>query len=256
MISPGSISPRRPASQPHRNALAFTLAELLVVIGVIALLSALLFPAVGKMQRRAAMAQDLNNLTQIGKAMAAYAAENEGRIPNLTIDVPGAGQRPSFMESVDRMMTPDSQANPASIYNWQRRPVWFSKVYAKMPSGQTYPSSQYYWGTAYGMNTFLWNNAAPLNGTNAFNGYLNRAPNLSKLVLVGEKNRSGGHDFDPRVAPVYQADADCNYRVSRDNKAYYLFGDYHVDLIEGDQSTAAHPEYKTYSPTNRLYYAW
>ena len=58
------------------------------------------------------------------------------------------------------------------------------------------------------------------------------------------------------MAPDTNNNVKTYYRVSRDGKAYYLFGDYHIELIEGDQSVIAHPEYKTYNPTNRLYYAW
>ncbi len=250
----------RPMNSPTSRA--FTLTEVLVAIGIIVSLAALLFPAVGKMRDKAAMTTDLNNLKQIGQGLAAFAGENNGKIPNESVPVPGTAtaadqpDRESFMEAVDRMMTPDKKFSSISIYNWQRRKVWYSKAYAKMPPGQSYPSSQYYWGTAWGMNAFLWNNDSPLDGENAFNGNLNRAPNLSKLVLVGEKNRNARLDFDPRITPTFQADVDRNYRVSRDGKAYYLFADYHIELIEGDQSTIAHPEYKTYSPTNRLYYAW
>lgn len=259
------LPPRAPATRVSRKlpgCRAFTLTEMLLAIAIVASLAAMLVPAVGTMQRKAAMAADLNNLSQIGSALSAFAAENGGRIPNTSLLLAGtstgAGQpdRPSFMESVDRMMPADRQFNSTSIYNWQRRKIWFSKSHAKMPPGQSFASSQYYWGTAWGMNTFLWNNAAPLNGANSFDGYLNRAPNFSKLVLVGEKNRNGGHEFDPRIAPTFESNVESNYRISREKKALYLFGDFHVELIEGDQSVIAHPEYKSYSPENRLYYAW
>ena len=105
------------------------------------------------------------------------------------------------------------------------------------------------------MNVYLWENAFPLNNP-SFDGYLNRAPDRSKLVIVGEKNRNGGHFCDFRTAPAFTNNVQTEYRVSRDGKAFYLFGDYHIELIEGDQSVAAHPEFRTYNPTNRLYYAW
>lgn len=249
---------------PHASeSRAFTLLELLVVIAIIGLLMALVIPVVGKMQERAAMTADLNNLLEIGKGLSMYMHENNGRIPNRNISVPGAGEGPgreSFMESVDRMMTPDSKFSPGSIYNWQRRKLWYAPRFAKMPPGQSFnKNTQYYWGTAYGMNLYLWWNSSPLNNPE-FNGYINRAPNLSKLVLVGEKNRNGGHSFDPRRPPVLARDVETEYRVSRPAGkglgAYYLFGDFHVELIEGDQSVETNPSLRTYDPNNRLYYAW
>ena len=233
---------------------AFTLIEILVVIAIIAILAALLFPAVGKVITKSTMTADMNNLRTIGQGIAGFAAENNGRIPNVLIPTPGAdnsnrtpAQTASFMESVNRFIYTDYSS--ASIYNWTNRPVWYSTKYAVRPAGANNQN------VAWGMNYYLWNNASPLNGTNLFGGYVIRAPDRSKLVLVGEKN-DVGHDFAPTNGPVFTNNVATRYRISRDGKAYYLFADYHIELIEGDQSVIAHPEYKTYSPTNRLYYAW
>lgn len=242
-----------PCLQTSRRA--FTLTETLIAIAILASLTAMLVPAVGRMRDKAAMTTDMNNLRQIGQGIAAFAQDNDGRIPNSTIPLAGNGAA-NFMESVDRTFPPDRSFSQGSQYNYLRRPIWYSKIFAKMPAGQTYnPVTSYYWGLAWGMNVYLWYNSSPLSGANAFNGYINRAPNLSKLVLVGEKN-DAGHEFDPRISPNPSGNAQTRYRVSRDGKAYYLFADYHIELIEGDQSVIAHPEYKSYSPDNRLYYAW
>jgi prepilin-type N-terminal cleavage/methylation domain-containing protein len=233
----------------------FTLVELLVVAALIAVLAALAVPALGRTIKKAAMTTDMNNLRTIGQGISAFAADNDGRIPNRSIPLE-VNTNSNFMESVDRMLTPDSRFNPASQYNYLRRPIWYSKTYATMPTGQSYsPTTQHYWGTAWGMNVYLWENSSPLNNPR-FDGYINRAPNLSKLVLVGEKNRNGGHFFDARIVPTFTNNVQTEYRVSRDGKAYYLFADYHIELIEGDQSVATNPEYRSYNPTNRLYYAW
>lgn len=51
---------------------AFTLIEMLVVIAIIAILVALLFPAIGGMQERGKATQDLSNLRQIGLGTQMY----------------------------------------------------------------------------------------------------------------------------------------------------------------------------------------
>ena len=243
-----------PFAETKEQLAGFYLIELLIVIAIVAVLAALLVPAVGKALEKAAMNSYMNNLRQIGQGISSFAAENNSRIPHPTIPLPVNGGT-NFMESVDRMFPPDSKFFAGSQYNYERRPVWYSKAFAKMPDGQSFTAPKYYWGLAWGMNVYLWYNASPLNGANAFDGYIRRAPDLSKLVLVGEKN-DAGHEFDPRKAPEFSNNLATRYRISRNGKAYYLFADYHIELIEGDQSVIAHPEYKTYNPTNRLYYAW
>ena len=60
---------------------AFTLIELLVVISIIALLMAILMPALSRVRKQARGVYCLNNLREIGIAMHAYAHENGDFIP-------------------------------------------------------------------------------------------------------------------------------------------------------------------------------
>lgn len=64
-----------------RRSAAFTLVELLVVIGIISILIALLIPVLSKMRESAKQVTCSNNLRTLGQAMIAYASENDGYLP-------------------------------------------------------------------------------------------------------------------------------------------------------------------------------
>lgn len=59
----------------------FTLVEILVVIAIIAIISAFAFPAFGRSREQANRSKCLNNLRQIHSAMGRFAADNDGTIP-------------------------------------------------------------------------------------------------------------------------------------------------------------------------------
>src|SRR5687767_4843930 len=68
-------------AHPARPARGFTLVELLVVIGIIAVLIGVLLPALARARQSANSANCLSNLRQIGQAIHMYVNAGKGSLP-------------------------------------------------------------------------------------------------------------------------------------------------------------------------------
>src|SRR5436853_178208 len=82
-----------------KNRAGFSLVELLVVIGIIAVLIGLLMPALQAARKQAKCVQCKSNLKQIGEALLAYSNDNRGWLyPPLRGAVSQKDQRwPNFV---------------------------------------------------------------------------------------------------------------------------------------------------------------
>src|SRR3954467_7175409 len=77
---------------PHSRA--FTLVELLVVIGIIALLIAILLPTLSRARESARRTQCLANIAELGRAVLLYAHDNKDHLPDA-----GSGNAPDALLS-------------------------------------------------------------------------------------------------------------------------------------------------------------
>lgn len=105
-------------ASPVAGRSGFTLVELLVVIGIIAVLMGLLLPVMKKARGSAQVAQCQSNLKQIYNAMLMYASDNKDRFPDAYTT--GGGNGPSGVQGHAYRMAPgrrtvnDPAARPES----------------------------------------------------------------------------------------------------------------------------------------------
>lgn len=209
---------------------AFTLIELLVVIAIIAILAAMLLPALARAKEKAKMIKGINNLKQIGLSFRLFANDNQDFFPmNLSTNDGGSSEfanRPTeiwrhFAALSNELDTPEVLVSPALEKNQRITATTFDPVVFGSSAQVQVP-----FNTNQNISYFVGldsDETAPqsmLSGNRGITNRLRTATDQARVLQFGTNIRPGSFGY-----------AGFDRYGAWGNRGNIVFGDGHADLL-------------------------
>lgn len=179
-----------PLFQTTQIRCPFTLIELLIVIAIIAILAAMLLPALNKARSKVIDTSCVNNLKQLHTGMAMYVDLNNGIIPAADYNM-GEKYHTTWLDVIYHMQNPNQHQAPALqltyVKELEKGALFDCVGIFRCPAQQPRANPWSVYASHYGINNYTdsWGYSKP----KQFNAKLNRIKYPSRRMFFGDYDR-------------------------------------------------------------------